>query len=146
MSDDLAQAAALAGLHDYIERLEDRLRAARGGCKILSQGDQCDCGLYKRDREIERLREIVSNCVEPCGLCDDKNQEIERLRARLEQLKQINQRRFISTSSFGAVLGDGAVKTVEYRHECTLCGAVSSNRETIPHEIDCPLRNGGDDE
>jgi len=56
MSDDLAADAATAGLHDYIKRLEDRLRACRGGCKILSQGDACDCGLCKREREIERLR------------------------------------------------------------------------------------------
>ena len=124
-------------LLEEIERLNRQIADMEAGLILRAKTDA---------REIERLREIVSNCVEPCGLCDDKNQEIERLRARLEQLKQINRRRFISTSSFGAVLGDGAVKTVEYRHECTLCGAVSSNRETIPHEIDCPLRNGGDDE
>jgi len=55
----MAADAATAGLHDYIERLEDRLRAGRGGCKILSQGDACDCGLCKREQEIERLRGLL---------------------------------------------------------------------------------------
>jgi hypothetical protein len=37
--------------------------------------------------EVERLREIVSACVEPCGLCDGKNKEIERLRAEVFALR-----------------------------------------------------------
>ncbi len=42
-----------------IERLEDRLRAVHGGCRMLSEGSDCDCGLCKRDREIERLEEEI---------------------------------------------------------------------------------------
>ncbi len=48
-----------------IERLQDSLRAASGGCRILSEGDNCNCGLCKRDEEIERLREHNSElCAE----------------------------------------------------------------------------------
>ena len=46
-----------------IERLQHALRACHGGCRMLSQGDDCDddcdCGLCKRDREIDRLRQAI---------------------------------------------------------------------------------------
>ena len=42
-----------------IEQLEDRLRAARGGCKMLSQGDECDCGLCKRDRKLAECHRLL---------------------------------------------------------------------------------------
>ena len=37
-----------------IERLKEAIRV-RGGCRLLSEGEACDCGLCKRDNEIERL-------------------------------------------------------------------------------------------
>jgi len=37
-------------------RLKEAVRV-RGGCRLLSQGDKCDCGLCKRDNEIKRLKE-----------------------------------------------------------------------------------------
>jgi hypothetical protein len=77
----------------------------------------------------------------PCDKC-----EVERLRARVAELEAINQRRFISTMSFGEIQGDGTVKAVEYRHECTLCGATSAELELIEHETDCPLRAAGGDD
>lgn len=42
--------------HKEVERLQDRLRAAHGGCRMLSEGDACDCGLCKRDNEIDCLK------------------------------------------------------------------------------------------
>jgi hypothetical protein len=38
-----------------IERLKEAVRV-RGGCRVLSEGNACDCGLCKRDAEIERLK------------------------------------------------------------------------------------------
>lgn len=49
---------------DEIERLQDALRAVSGGCRMLSEGDKCDCGLCKRDREIHRLREAPRKVLE----------------------------------------------------------------------------------
>jgi len=37
------------------DSLQDRLRAASGGCRILSEGDGCTCGLCARDRLIHTL-------------------------------------------------------------------------------------------
>jgi hypothetical protein len=39
-----------------IERLKEAVRV-RGGCRLLSDGDKCNCGLCVRDNEIERLRQ-----------------------------------------------------------------------------------------
>ena len=49
-----------ANLQRAVERLKDSLRASYGGCCMLSQGDACDCGLCKRDREIARLKAGVT--------------------------------------------------------------------------------------
>ncbi len=56
-----ADRCALQFAVDEIERLRDQLRAGIGGCKILSQGDSCSCGLCKRDKKIELLQAIVTN-------------------------------------------------------------------------------------
>jgi len=42
-------------LCDENKRLKDAVRV-RGGCRMLSLGDQCDCGLCLRDAEIKRLQ------------------------------------------------------------------------------------------
>jgi hypothetical protein len=39
-----------------IHSLQDRLRAAVGGCRMLSEGDGCTCGLCARDRLIRVLK------------------------------------------------------------------------------------------
>jgi len=44
-----------------IERLKDALRASQGGCRMLSQGNKCDCGLCKRDRTIRRLSAALTD-------------------------------------------------------------------------------------
>ena len=45
-------------LEKKAEQLQEALRV-RGGCRMLSDGEGCDCGLCKRDKEIERLHAIV---------------------------------------------------------------------------------------
>jgi hypothetical protein len=90
---------------------------------------------YERLAEAKLARELM-----------EARQEVEQLRARVAELEAINQRRFISTMSFGEIQGDGTVKAVEYRHECTLCGATSAELELIEHETDCPLRAAGGDD
>ncbi len=60
-----------------IERLQDRLRAASGGCRMLSEGDKCDCGLCKRDRELERLQAELSWIYTHCELRDGDNTHVD---------------------------------------------------------------------
>ncbi len=60
-----------------VERLQDRLRAASGGCRMLSEGDKCDCGLCKRDRELERLQAELSWIYTHCELRDGDNTHVD---------------------------------------------------------------------
>ncbi len=54
-----------------IKQLQDRLRAAAGGCRILSEGNKCDCGLCKRDKEIERLEKVVRLAGRRLSVCGE---------------------------------------------------------------------------
>ncbi len=87
-----------------IERLKDCLRASTGGCRILSEGNNCDCGLCKRDNEIERLKKeqheiaLILGCDDigdgittPSNLPNvirDRKLEIERLKQQLAEAKE----------------------------------------------------------
>jgi hypothetical protein len=77
-----------------IERLKEAIRV-RGGCRMLSDGDKCDCGLCVRDNEIERLRERIQQHeagMDSAGLswmrsCDELTAECFRHKAEIERLR-----------------------------------------------------------
>jgi DNA repair exonuclease SbcCD ATPase subunit len=50
-----------------IQQLKEAVRV-RGGCRMLSDGDKCNCGLCKRDNEIQRLTESERRSEQQ--LCD----------------------------------------------------------------------------
>ncbi len=56
-----SQSLELFAAKNEIERLSEAVRV-RGGCRMLSDGKDCDCGLCIRDKEIERLRGALLTC------------------------------------------------------------------------------------
>ena len=55
-------------LEDEVKRLRAEIaewkhRAIGGQCRILSEGDKCDCSLCVRDAELERLRELCGSAA-----------------------------------------------------------------------------------
>ena len=67
-----------------VASLQDRLRAAHGGCRMLSEGSKCDCGLCKRDREIHRLQaelvDAAEGAVAAGAIIKARDAKIERLK------------------------------------------------------------------
>ena len=56
MSDDQTRYCGQCRLYEAeIERLREAV-LERGGCRLLTLGDDCKCGLCIRDAEIERLQ------------------------------------------------------------------------------------------
>jgi len=51
-----------------IKRLKEAVRV-RGGCRMLSEGDNCDCGLCVRDNEIERLKQWQLKATQALSAC-----------------------------------------------------------------------------
>lgn len=84
-----------------IERLRAELAEAqadrmRGNCKIMA--DDCDCGLCKREREIERLQ----------GQVADMSLVIERLRTVMQAVASMPGRDWLMAQiALGQALGDG---------------------------------------
>jgi len=73
---------------EKIERLKEALRV-RGGCRMLSEGDKCDCGLCKRDNEIARLQEI-ERFASHAGILkaqEDHNRMMSEMAAKIERLE-----------------------------------------------------------
>jgi hypothetical protein len=85
-----------------IKRLKEAIRV-RGGCRMLSDGDKCDCGLCVRDNEIERLANRVAELTDHLdwlrwseeGVAEAKK-ELERLRTERDALADW-QRRVVDT-------------------------------------------------
>jgi chaperonin cofactor prefoldin len=71
------------------EQLRTRIESKPGACRMLSQGDACDCTLCKQDKEIARLQASWEQQVRFL------NNEIERLQERIadydSQFSQIAQ-------------------------------------------------------
>jgi hypothetical protein len=84
-----------------VERLRAELAEAqadrmRGNCKIMA--DDCDCGLCKREREIERLQ----------GQVADMSLVIERLRTVMQAVASMPGRDWLMAQiALGQALGDG---------------------------------------
>ncbi len=78
------QAAEIGRLKAEIVSLQDRLRAAHGGCRMLSEGSMCDCGLCKRGRDIYRLQAELVDAAEGAtaagAIIKARDAKIERLK------------------------------------------------------------------
>ena len=60
LSDQLREwVGEMIRLTNTLLRDAGEIELAQGGCRVLSQGDHCDCGLCVRDNEIARLQAIV---------------------------------------------------------------------------------------
>jgi hypothetical protein len=81
---------------EKIEQLKEAIRV-RGGCRMLSDGDKCDCGLCTRDNEIERLQERVAQHeagMDSAGLpgvqaCEALTAECLQYDAEIEHLRDV---------------------------------------------------------
>jgi len=71
---------------EKIEQLKEAIRV-RGGCRMLSDGDKCDCGLCTRDNEIEQLQQDKADLLEQLK---DARKEISLLRDKgiIRELEQ----------------------------------------------------------
>lgn len=62
-------ATDLEALAAEVERLQSALEHKPGSCRILSEGDACDCTLCKQSREIERLNAIIGTIINGAEWC-----------------------------------------------------------------------------
>jgi len=69
-----------------IQQLKEAVRV-RGGCRMLSDGDNCDCGLCVRDNEIAQLQQDKDDLLEQLK---DARREISLLRDKgtIRELKE----------------------------------------------------------
>ena len=74
---------------DAVKVIASELKGS--GCEILTKGDACDCGLCKRDREIQELREKLKKVeevpVELAELIKDYMAAEDRLRRGFEKIR-----------------------------------------------------------